>query len=124
MTPPLSEEGRRAAEWELLRALCSGALAGPTRQEVLGFLSDYAFHDPICQAIFGAVDNIGREGTTILRRELPAQLTRRGFPDVDFEKLFTPPPLSSKQIVERARELVSAPNAEWVGSRGRTPNSV
>ena len=95
MTLDASEEQRRAAEWELLRALCTGTLAGRERREALALLADYAFSDPIRQALFDELGKIGRERADILRQELPARLARRGFPDVDFDSLFAPPALTA-----------------------------
>lgn len=103
---PFSEAERRAAEWDLLRALCSGTLTGPRRQEILLLLAKYAFSDPIRQALFDVVDDIGRDRADILRQELPPRLARQGFPDIDFDALFTPPSLTTGQALEQAQALV------------------
>ena len=106
MTPDTSEGNRREQEWELLRALCSEALDGKLRRELLTLLAEYSFSDPIRQAVFDEVDKIGRQGAEILCQELPPRLTRRGFPDVDFDGLFAPLSCSTKQALESARALV------------------
>ena len=108
MTLDASEEQRRAAEWELLRALCTGTLAGGERREALALLADYAFSDPIRQALFDEMANMGRQPPEILRQELPARLARRGFPDVDFDSLLAPPALTAGQALENARGLLRA----------------
>ena len=106
MTPPFSEEGRRGAEWELLRALCSGTLTGPRRQEVLLLLAEYAFSDHIRQALFDVLNGIGGDRADILRQELPPRLARHGFPDIDFDTLFTPPSMTTEQALEKGQALV------------------
>lgn len=108
MTPQAVEERRRQVEWELLRALCSGVLAETKRREALALLANHNFSDPIRQAIFNEVEKIGRAPAAFLRQELPARLTRRGFPDLDFEGLFAPSPLPAERALELVRELVRA----------------
>ena len=106
MTPDTSKENRREQEWELLRGLCSAALDGNLRRELLTLLARYNFSDPIRQAVFDEVDKIGQQRAEILCQELPPRLTRRGFPDVDFESLFAPLSRSTEQALESARALV------------------
>ena len=103
---PASDEQRRGAEWEVLRALCSGVLAGRVRREALTLLAEYSFSDPIRQAVFDEVGKLGRHQTEILCQELPPRLTRRGFPEVDFDSLFAPLSSSTEQALESARALV------------------
>jgi len=105
MIPDASGNNRRELEWELLRALCSEALDADLKGDLLALLAQYHFTDPIRQAVFDEMNKIGRDRADILHRELPARLTRRGFPDVDFEGLFAPPPPAAEQALEWAREL-------------------
>ncbi|MGH9803725.1 MAG: hypothetical protein ACRD4D_01035 [Candidatus Acidiferrales bacterium] len=108
MTPEASQAQIRNIEWELLRVLCSTALAASARREALAMLSGYAFNDPIRQAIFDEANRIGPERPDLLRQELPARLTRRGFPAVDFDSLFAPPSLTTEQALEKARALLES----------------
>lgn len=111
MTPQAVQERRRQVEWELLRALCSGVLAETEQREALALLAHHNFSDPIRQAIFDELEKVGRSRAELLRHELPARLTRRGFPDADFEALFTPSCLTAAQALETARRLVSSAKA-------------
>lgn len=106
MNPDASGNNRRELEWELLRALCFEALDGNLKRDLLALLAQYDFSDPIRQAVFDEGNTIGWDRAGVLREALPARLTRRGFPDVDFEGLFAPPPPSAEQALEWARELV------------------
>lgn len=106
MTLDAFEEQRRAAEWELLRALCTGTLAGNPRREVLAALANYCFSDPIRKTLFDELARMEPERVELLRQELPARLTRRGFPDLDFDSLFAPASLTAVQVLECARKLL------------------
>lgn len=105
MTPDASGNNRRELEWELLRALCSEVVDGNLKGDLLALLAQYHFSDPIRQAVFDEGSTIGWDRPGVLREALPARLTRRGFPDVDFDGLFIPPPPSAEQALEWAREL-------------------
>lgn len=105
MKPDASGNNRREMEWELLRALCSEALDANLKGDLLALLAHYRFSDPIRQAVFDEMNMFGRDNAEILRQELPARLTRRGFPDVDFEGLLAPPPPTAEEAREWAREL-------------------
>jgi len=105
MTPDASGNSRREMEWELLRALCSEALDANLKGDLLALLAQYHFTDPIRQAVFDEGNTIGWDRPGVLREVLPARLTRRGFPDVDFEGLLAPPPPTAEEAREWAREL-------------------
>lgn len=98
-----------ALEWELLRALCSGALEVGPRREVLAALANYHFTGPIHQALFDELGRLEPERAELLRQELPPRLTRRGFPEVDFDALFTPSSLTAEQALEKMRHLLQRP---------------
>lgn len=92
-------------ELAVLRALCTGALQGSKRQQVLRLLDTYAFQDVINQLTFDAVREIRAEQPELLRQQLPARLTQKGFPEVDFEKFLAASALSPRQAVELAERL-------------------
>jgi len=94
-----------AMELAVVRALCTGVLQGSTRQQVLRWLDTYAFRDVIHQLIFDTVREIRPEPPELIRQQLPARLTQKGFPEVDFEKFLTPPGLSSSEALELAEKL-------------------
>jgi hypothetical protein len=71
-------------------------------------LTGYQFTDPVRQAIFDEVGKMGRERKEILRQELPARLTRRGFPHADFAALFVPSSFTAAQALAMAARLLGA----------------
>jgi hypothetical protein len=83
-------------ESRVLRALCSGPAAfGPPgadhasgRAAILAELRARRWQDPEHRVVFEALTLLpGRHGTE-LREQLPAQATRMGFPDVNWQKYF------------------------------------
>ncbi len=93
-------------EWTVLRALCSGCLRGRERARVLRRLRAYAFPNAVHQAVFDAVNEIESEEAELLRQQLPGRLTRRGFPDVDFDSLLSPPAVDADSIQQMAAQLL------------------
>jgi hypothetical protein len=104
----VSKEFDPQTEWELLRALCSSALSAEDGREMLALLSGYCFSDAVRQAVFDEVKALGPARPDLLRQELPARLTRRGFPDVGYDELFAPSRLTSSQALEKARALLGS----------------
>jgi len=92
-------------ERTVLRALCTGALRGSTRRQVLRLLEVYSFRDVIHQLIFDAVREIKTSQAGFLRQELPARLTQKGFPEVDFDQFLEAPGLGGSRILELAARL-------------------
>lgn len=101
MSEEVSRQQQLAAEADLLRALCTGGLEGAGRQQALERLARYRFCDGVHQAVFDALREMPSEQPAFIRQELPARLTRKGFPDADFETLFTPPASPPAQLAER-----------------------
>jgi hypothetical protein len=91
-------------ERKVLRALCQGSTEGPIREFGCAMLRQYHWRDPIHQIIFEALMSIPSEYPEIIRTELPTRLTRMGFPDLAWEDLFAPGPLSKAE----AERLVKA----------------
>jgi hypothetical protein len=54
-------------------------------------LADYRWCEPVHQTVFEIVMSFPSASTGALREQLPARLTRRGFPDFDFASLFNAP---------------------------------
>ncbi|HEV2491678.1 MAG TPA: hypothetical protein VG204_01245 [Terriglobia bacterium] len=88
------------AERRVLRALCQGTLEGSVRASARALLAGYQWHEPLHQVIFDVVLSIPSDIPEVIQSELPAGLTRRGFPDFDFDDLFRPHDLS-KDDAER-----------------------
>jgi hypothetical protein len=103
-----------ALESRILRALCSdpppsisaptddaAAVAAPratnaapltaARTAILAKLHAHPWQDPEHRVVFEALTLLPRRHATELREQLPAQATRMGFPDVNWQKYFTAP---------------------------------
>ncbi|HEY6291779.1 MAG TPA: hypothetical protein VI455_09505, partial [Terriglobia bacterium] len=79
-------------ERRVLAALCRGTEEGPVRESARQLLADYRWREPVHQIVFEIVVRFPSTSTGALREQLPARLTRRGFPDFDFASLFNAPP--------------------------------
>jgi hypothetical protein len=60
----------------------------------------------IHQLVFDALREIGTDRPDLVRQELPARLTQKGFPEVDFEEFLTPSGLGSAQALALVKKLV------------------
>ncbi len=90
-------------ERQVLRALCQGAL---DRRASLNTLRNYRWREPLHQVIFDLLINMPGADPELIREQLPARLTRRGFPDFDLA-WFQPHALTRKDIerlIDRLRE--------------------
>lgn len=101
-----------AAERELLRALCTGTPQGARRDTALRWLGGYTFQDVIHQVLFEALKQINTYQPQVLRQQLPALLTRQGFPEAELEEFLTSPNLSEEQTVELIEKLRAWTRAE------------
>ena len=90
-----------------LRLLCAGTPQGPVKDVLVPLLRDYHWHWQLHQIIFNAVVAIPSDDPATLRQLLPAKLTRMGFPDVDWEEIFTPALLSTERAVEMVRQMTA-----------------
>jgi hypothetical protein len=86
-------------ESRILRALCSAALASssprvddaPARAAILAKLRGHRWQDPEHRVVFEALTSLPGRQAKELREQLPAQATRMGFPDVNWQKYFAAP---------------------------------
>jgi hypothetical protein len=68
--------------------MCAKDLPSPARAEMEAKLASYTWCDSDHGLVFEALQRLRGVGTTTssqLRHELPAQTTRMGFPDLDWE---------------------------------------
>lgn len=100
-----------AAELEVLRAMCTGTPQGTVWDKGMLLLGTYPFQDVVHQLIFDVLQEINTDLPDIIRKALPARLTRKGFPAVEWEKFIAPHSLSASEAYEWMRRL-----REW--SRG------
>ena len=67
-------------ERKLLRALCQRALRSGAS---LNTLRSYRWREPLHQVIFDFLISMPGANADLIQEQLPAHLTRRGFPDFD-----------------------------------------
>lgn len=91
----------------VLRLLCAGTSQGAVRDNLLPLLSRYPWNSTLHRAIFKAIVSIPSDDPILLRQLLPAKLTRLGFPDVEWEELFVPVPMSGDEAMELVRNLLA-----------------
>lgn len=95
-------------ERRVLRALCQGTFEGSVRASARSLLVGYPWREPLHQVIFDAVLSIPSGSPELIQSELPACLTRRGFPDFSLDDLFHPQDLSKDEIEGLMRQLASS----------------
>lgn len=105
MAENLTREEILAAELDVLRAMCSGTPEGTIWDKGMILLSGYSFQDVTHQLIFEILQEINTDLPNIIRQQLPARLTNKGFPAVDFENFLCPHALTASQVVDRMETL-------------------
>jgi hypothetical protein len=106
MSEKLSPDEIHKIERELLRALCAGVIAGAKREEVVRFLTAYSFEDVVHEQVFQALQELRASSASLIREQLPARVTQKGFPDVDFESFLKAPnsmPCPVDDLLEQLR---------------------
>lgn len=105
MPEPPSPELVAATELDVLRAMCTGTPEGTVWDRGMLLLDRYPFRDLVHQLIFDVLQEINTDLPDIIRQQLPARLTKKGFPAVDVEKFLAPHGLSSAKAVARMETL-------------------
>src|SRR5579859_7256703 len=95
------------AERRLLRALCQESCPVPARESAKNALVDYLWREPVHEIIFSFVVVQPATAPIPLRDQLPGLLTRKGFPDVDWELFFQPVSISETKLADLVRELAA-----------------
>jgi len=103
-------------EREILRMLCDprGEADGKSREQAVLRLQAHRWRDAEHRIVFEAVAKLPGRNATELRRQLPAQATRMGFPDVQWETYFAS---NTSPSTEGAKE--NNPNMETLIARLR-----
>jgi hypothetical protein len=86
-------------EFKILRRLCNDQLASAsptandaaTRSTILAKLLPHHWQDPEHRVVFEALTALPGRQPSALREQLPAQATRMGFPDVNWQNYFAAP---------------------------------
>jgi len=95
MSAPNPHRGvnRENAQWQFLSALCDSNLPVKLRIEFCHKTQPHAFDDIACRTVFEEILAMIRvekqQSQQAMRDDLPARVTRRGFPDLDFDLLFS-----------------------------------
>jgi hypothetical protein len=79
-----------ALERRILHALCVGANSPDDWDHLAGRLAGYRWLGSDHKVVFEALRAIKSRDPKTRRDELPAQVTRMGFPDVDWKPYFEP----------------------------------
>jgi hypothetical protein len=92
LNPP-RDGNRENAQWQFLSALCDATLPVALRAEFCHKTPPGVFGDLACRTIFEEILAMTKaekeQAPQALRADLPARVTRRGFPDLDFDLLFS-----------------------------------
>lgn len=84
---PLRDSPRPSIEIEreILRALCGAAVGFEDWQRAVGRLARHKWRDPEHAVVYGTLRALKTSDGQERREQLPAQATRMGFPDVDWQ---------------------------------------
>lgn len=93
-------------EFQVLRAVCLATVQGSLKEIAGDILREYHWHNALHQALWEALGAIPTENPEIFRQLLPAQMTRAGFPDVEWEVFFAPHTLSKEKAIALMRRMV------------------
>ena len=94
---------RVSLEGRILRLLCSDSLSREEKSRAINEVDKYAWCEPEHDVLFQAIRRIGACDGRRLREELPAQLTRMGFPDVNWDQYF----VEGNAISDSMADLIS-----------------
>lgn len=108
-----------ATELKVLQAMCTGTPEGTVWDKGMLLLGTYPFRDTVHQLLFDVLQEINTDLPDIIRKQLPARLTRKGFPAVGWEKFLAPHSLSGPQAVELMRQL-----RDWAGGEERPDGTL
>lgn len=93
-------------ERQVLAALFQGFADGPLDDSLKQSLASYHWREPDHQALFAALMRCPSSDASVIAAEIPARLTRLGFPDVDWDFLKPPHHLSRSEALNLMTELL------------------
>ncbi|HVA16571.1 MAG TPA: hypothetical protein VMV59_02545 [Candidatus Dormibacteraeota bacterium] len=101
--------GSRAdKETRLLQFVCDATEDKPARGSVIRMLADYGWLDADNEILFEAIHGLFARNSRDILDHLPAELTRRGFPDLSWEPLKQRSRLLGVEALALAGELLRA----------------
>lgn len=92
-------------EHRILCALCSDTTRAELRGKVVRDLNGHPWHDSEHRIIYEALRSIPNGEGRAMREQLPAQATRMGFPDVDWDDYFLKAVPAEEELLKQVREL-------------------
>jgi len=95
------------AEQALLRSLCQQLFERARHKEIVGILAGYKWQSGEHQILFEILHGSPTASAEGLREQLPAILTRKGFPEVNVESYFVAEAVSAAEALGVARALVA-----------------
>lgn len=98
-------------ERQILQQLCAGAISSSDVIEIKSRLAAYAWRDSDHRVVFEALcrlRDVGELTPSDLREQLPAQATRMGFPDVNWNNYFGRNESEQRDIRDLVNELLAA----------------
>lgn len=99
-------------ERDTLCALCVRGSENARREAVMRDLSKHVWQDAEHRVVFEAIERLSSSDPQLLREQLPAQTTRMGFPDVNWENYFRAEGEAEGDFDTLVRELLAAPEPE------------
>jgi hypothetical protein len=105
-------------ERHLLRALCQTSDSA-LRRRALEVLPLHRWTHRDHQLIFETWALLARTGTRVTRETLAAQLTRAGFPEMDFDALFAPLHSPAADLARRLDEIGGSKPSGPTGAEGK-----
>ena len=94
-------------ELAVLRRLCVTAHTNLLREKILRELSEYVWQGAEHRVVFEAIARLCSSDPSLLREQLPAQATRMGFPDVNWESYFASQNEPEKDVEALVGELTA-----------------
>lgn len=85
-------------ERRVLGALCKSSCEAALRKQARELLAQYQWEEQAHREVFDIIMSFPIASVEALREQLPARLTRRGFPDFDFDGLFAGPVAGSAEV--------------------------
>lgn len=89
-----------------------GHRRGAIRAEAIELLANYPFADSAHQLLFDALREIRTDDPWLIREQLPARLSNKGFPDIDVVTSFEPHKLNATLAIALVRSLCEAARKE------------
>ncbi len=105
MSPALNNEARVRVERQVLQAMCGGTIKGSVRELGTALLRSYCWREPVHHAIFSCLVELSAQNLEIVRCHLPERLTRKGFPDIEWNDFCAPHSLSHRKVERLMRQL-------------------